>query len=127
MLKLTDNLKSWFSKNKGVAEDADDASYTKAVAEGICDGSITPQQITELTKDPDADKANVLTKTLTSMQDAMSAMANQIAALSKPADQKARPTANVTPSMIAGGTPTTDDVKVDIITMDKQCCTAYPS
>src|SRR3989304_3788700 len=94
MLKLTDNLKSWLRQNKGVAEDADDASYTKAVAEGICDGSITPQQVTELTKDPDADKASVLTKTLTSMQDAMAAMANQIATLSNPVE-KTRPTMRI--------------------------------
>jgi len=124
MLKLTDNLKSWLRQNKGVAEDADDASYTKAVAEGICDGSITPQQVTELTKDPDADKASVLTKTLTSMQDAMAAMANQVATLSKPADQKARPTSNVTTSMIVSADPVTGgEPNIRHITADKQYST----
>src|SRR3972149_7283182 len=102
-MELSSNLKKWMQDNKEVAADADDATYRKVASESLVDGTLTTEMFVSLSKDPDADKASVLTKTLGSMQEAMVAMANQIATISKPTEQKARPTSNVTASMIAGG------------------------
>lgn len=127
-MKLTQQLKSWLRENQEVPEDADDGAYTKALAEAMCSDKITSEQVTNMTKDPDAEKGSQLTATLASMQQAMTEMAKQITELSKqrvePQEQKARPVSNVTTSMIDGGQPATDDVRVDVKSVEKMYSTS---
>ena len=123
-MELTSNLKKWLQDNKQVAADADDVAYRKSASESLVDGSLTTEIFVSLCKDPDADKASVLTKTLGSMQEAMVAMANQISTLSKPTEQKARPTSSVTASMIVSADPVTGgEPNIRHITADKQYST----
>lgn len=63
-MKLTKAMRSWLVEHKGLSADASDDEFRKAAAEALLDGSLAHDKYVELCKDPDADAANGLEKTL---------------------------------------------------------------
>lgn len=122
-MKLTDALKTWLRDNKEVAGDAEDNAYSKAAADALVDGSLSNDEFVLLTKDPDAEKANVLADKFDKLLDAV--VANQAelkelatAIATKPEMKKVE--SNVTERTIANSEETDGDVVVNVITADKQ-------
>ncbi len=59
MLTLTTHLKTWLQENSGLsADEASDDEYREAAATALVDGTLTGEKYVELSKDPDAEKAN---------------------------------------------------------------------
>jgi HK97 family phage major capsid protein len=119
-MTLTEALKNWVRENKEVVEDANDDVYQKAVAEALVDGSLTAEKATELTKDPDADKAlslnDKLDSVLTAIQDGQKNLTDVLqVVLNQQQDKKPEPNpemkkvnSGVTDSTIASAKPVED-------------------
>lgn len=88
-MKMTVELKSWLSDNKDLSADASDPESIKAAAEALVDGSLTSDVFTELTADPDAEKATKLESQLDQILEAIGDQGKRIQAIEeKPADIK---------------------------------------
>lgn len=77
-MKMTQALKGWLSENKDLSADATDPESIKAAAEALVDGSLTGEDYTELTQDPDAEKATKLESRLDAILEAISDQGKRI-------------------------------------------------
>ena len=80
-MKMTQALKGWLSENKDLSADASDDESIKAAAESLVDGTLTGENYTELTADPDAEKATKLESQLDKILDAISDQGKRIQAI----------------------------------------------
>jgi HK97 family phage major capsid protein len=138
-MKINEQVKAWLRENKEMASDADDAAYQKAAAEALVDGSLTNEKFVELTKDPDAEKANALNSKLDAVLEAINGNQKGMADfVEKLVQQQETPKvtekteepkmkkveSGVTDATIAAGEPAEDgETKVRHITADKQYST----
>jgi len=128
-MTMTDNLKTWLRENCGVAQAADDATYTKVASEAILDGRLTKEHLTELQKDPDAGKAESLADSFKAMAIAMVESQKHVAEQTKAIGELAsamkaqanRRTSGITPDMVTGDGE--DGTVVKHITADKRYST----
>ena len=66
-MKMTENLKSHLVEHCGVDKDASEDDFRKATGEALANGSLTVDQYSELTAEPDDGKADEFTKRMDQM------------------------------------------------------------
>jgi HK97 family phage major capsid protein len=130
-MRLTDALKKWAVENKEVADDADDSTFSKAVAEALVDGSLSDDQFIAMNKDPDAEKASALATKLATLeesnkqtQEALQKLIElstaKAAVVQEPKPEIKKVESGVTADILGDGEKTDDDVTVKHITADKR-------
>jgi len=76
---MNKKLKSWLSANCNVKETASDAEFQTALGKALADGTLGTSQYQELAKEPQADAADSLRKSIESLTSVVSTMAAKMA------------------------------------------------
>lgn len=88
-MKLTAQLKAWLVEHMGVAKDADDSAFRKAVAEALVDGKLDSGTLLKLTEEPQHKEADAFAAKLDAILESQKSFGERLAAVEQRKEQPA--------------------------------------